>query len=366
MKKFTRVLNIRTMNDFRGKRIVVCDFPSEFLFPPVGYGGIERWLWSVAKEADALGLEVIFSGPLWRKNLLAGVKYFEHRITKESVDIFKQRFGRVDFLVGGHEYFGNPIYDSFFKEISDIQFSFQHGTKPYSTIAYNADSTHLFCYSPQMMNLYREQSPHQTFCVSEGMNEDPIFSLDRKGYIVWMGRLDRDKAPHYAILAAKKLGMPIFLLGSTQYQPEYANKYEYLLSDPLVYRCGTVAGKKKMEIVSRAQCAIYTLDKGYIEAGVAVIGEFLRCGVAVAAMTWSGDDCAATAILDGQDGYIFKADLEMTEGQIVSGLAEKIIKSIDIPIENVYEYGRSVFDPKQLVLTWLKTAHRKSKDSLIL
>jgi len=27
----------------------VCDFPSRYAFPPTGYGGIERWLWAVAR-----------------------------------------------------------------------------------------------------------------------------------------------------------------------------------------------------------------------------------------------------------------------------------------------------------------------------
>ncbi len=46
----------------KGKKIVVCDYPSKYLFPPKGYGGIERWLWTVAKESVGLGMEVLILG----------------------------------------------------------------------------------------------------------------------------------------------------------------------------------------------------------------------------------------------------------------------------------------------------------------
>ncbi|RPF20355.1 hypothetical protein [Myceligenerans xiligouense] len=36
----------------------VCDFPSTYQFPPVGYEGIERWLWAVGVGAQAAGADV--------------------------------------------------------------------------------------------------------------------------------------------------------------------------------------------------------------------------------------------------------------------------------------------------------------------
>lgn len=50
-------------------RVGICDFPSDYAFPPHGYGGIERWLWAVAVGARRVGAQVHLLGPAWRDDL---------------------------------------------------------------------------------------------------------------------------------------------------------------------------------------------------------------------------------------------------------------------------------------------------------
>ncbi|MER6504736.1 hypothetical protein ABT218_36875 [Streptomyces sp. NPDC001455] len=46
-------------------RAAICDFPSRYGFPPLGYGGIERWLWAVAVGARRAGADVHLLGTQW-------------------------------------------------------------------------------------------------------------------------------------------------------------------------------------------------------------------------------------------------------------------------------------------------------------
>src|SRR3989344_2268942 len=101
------------------KRTLILDFPSDFLFPPNGYGGIERWLWSVAKQSAKLGHEVILSGPLWQTNCLPSAKHFKKRINKDTYREFLDTHAKVDYLVGGHEYWESADMRRVFALVSD-------------------------------------------------------------------------------------------------------------------------------------------------------------------------------------------------------------------------------------------------------
>lgn len=227
------------------KKVIVCDFPSEFLFPPIDYGGIERWLWSVAKRSAELGYTVILSGPLWRKELLPQVIYCEERITEIIPEEFLKKYGKADYLVAGFEYFKDKNLKEKFKKISRILITYQAMPTPYERMEYNGKDVILFCFSEEMMEKYKEQSPVKIDRSGEGFNEDPI-RREPEDYLVWIGRIDRDKSPHYAVMAAKKLNMEIYLIGKPRYQPEYAEKYKNILSQPHVKHIDAISGNEKM------------------------------------------------------------------------------------------------------------------------
>lgn len=139
-----------------------------------------------------------------------------------------------------------------------------------------------------MVEMYKEQKPIKHLLFHSGVGEEPFFTLKPKNYLLWIGRIDYDKSPHYAILAAKKLGIPLYLLGKSVYQREYEVSYSTFLNDSIVKRCGVVFGKKKMKIISEALCGIYSLSPKFIEAGAGVLGEIIASGVPLAGMTWRG------------------------------------------------------------------------------
>ncbi len=336
-------------------RVVVCDFPSQFLFPPTGYGGIERWLWSIAKRSDELGYTVVLSGPQWRSYLLPKTNHFTGRLEYcNNAAEFLRTYGRFDFLVAGHEYFDNPEIVKNFMSVAENMFTYQLTTKPYTRVAFE-ERCHLFCFSDEMMQLYSDQNPEKMSVVGEGENEDPIPS-NARDYLVWIGRLDRDKAPHYAVLAARNLGMDLYVIGDSQYQPEYKEAYRDLLFSHGVKHFGVLAGRKKMELISGAKCALYTSSPDWTEAAGLVLSECIRSGVPVAGMTWKGNDSVVEAVGDNEGGHVNKIPLGASDKDVADALEDSARKCFGIKRENILSYGNSRYNPLNLTEKFLSSA----------
>lgn len=343
------------------KKAVVCDFPSQFLFPPNGYGGLERWLFCVAKETQALGFELILSGPMWQRKYLPKAKYFEKRITPKTSQEFLEKFGQVDYLVAGHEYWGYDDIKKAMLDVARITISYQHMTNDfYKRKVYDRKKAILFCYSAEMQKRFEIQKPVKLICSGEGINEDPIKGAD-KGYLVWLGRLDEDKSPHLAILAAEKLNKKIYIMGSPQYQSYYIKKYKELFEMPHVKNLGTVWGKEKMKILSNASAAIYTCSPTYIEAGAMVFSEISRSGIPICALVWR-DGTTPEEAVDSKLGVVVKASEKLSEEEVVNLISEGTKKALKMDREKVFFHGNKKFNPKKLVGEMYSMAEKVSKD----
>jgi len=348
--------------DFKNKKVVVCDFSSDYYFPPKGYGGIERWLWTVAKESLNLGMKVIIIGPKWKKRSLQQAIHEPKSITIISLKDFTERYGIVDFLVAGHEYWHNKNLRRKFEKISKKTITFQHMPDPIFKKRYFDRKKHfLFCYSNEMIKRFKLQSPIKELCVSRGYNEKAI-KKNKKGYLVWIGRLDKDKIPHIAVLAAKKINKQIYLLGKPIRENDYFKKYKNILKMNHVKRFTSkgckrneVTGKNKMDLIAKADCMIYTLNSDYIEAGSAIFADSLSCGVPVAAISWKNNDCSYAA-LNSKTGVIAKINQKDDQEKIVNKLSKAINSCLKLDRKLVYEIGSKKFNSKNLVKKmYLKT-----------
>jgi len=331
------------------KRLVVCDYPSKYTFPSFGFGSAEKRIWSLAKiVSESDDFEVIIAGPLWLPKYVPKAKYFEPRLDKNSVNMFLKKFGRMDYLFAGHEYFGKKEYEETFFKVARKLMSYQGNIYDYGKIAYDAKTKYLFCYSDEMMIKYREQKPFKVMSYHGGVNENYYLTNKPKNYLVWMGRIDTDKSPHYAILAAEKLKMPLYILGDSKYQKDYEKKYEKILRLPIVKRCGVVYGPPKIKFLSEALCGIYTVGPNYTEAGAGVLGEILRCGVPLVGMSWKGNDAVCEAIEDNL-GRVVIAKREMSEDEIAYKLSESVkfcIKNLDR--RNIFKLANEKYNPVKL------------------
>lgn len=335
-------------------KLIVCDYPSAYTFPSVGsesMGSSEKRLWEVARTATTLpGLQVILTGPLWLPEHVPGAEYFPQRLDETTLDEFLQIYGQADYLFAGHEYFDKENYQFTFSKVARHSISYQLHPYDYEgKVVFDGRHTHLFCYSDEMMERYSKQSPRKLLLYHTGVDEVPFLTEEPDPYLLWMGRIDGEKAPHLAILAAREIGLPIHILGKTVYDQEYSKIYHEVLNLPHVVHHSVLYGRKKMSLISRASCGIYTLAESYSEAGAAVLGEMLTSGIPIAGISWRGNDAICEAVASPKVGRIARISSEDSEKNIVLALATAIEECRNLSRKEIFEDSKVRFDMRRLV-----------------
>jgi len=327
-------------------RVGVCDFPSAYRFPPDGYGGIERWLWAVAHGAQRDGHEVHLLGPSWRPDLPAGFGRLPVRLEdlRPGDDGFRQLAQLdLDVLIVGHEYPSLPAWRSTWSALGCRVATFQHDPNfRHASGAFDDHQARLFCYSPEMVRRYGEQRPAQTLSVQFGLGEEAPPPASRGQDLVWLGRIDEQKAPHIAVEAARLLGRRIQLIGPVL-DENYARQHQAALHAPHVELVGEVAGPDKLELLRRGQVMVYTCARDYVEAGAAVFGESLRSGTPVAALAWRPGTCAEVALCR-TTGMVAEVPAGTAADAAAQHLAAAIAKAEQLDAEAVQLVGLTRFD----------------------
>lgn len=330
-------------------RVGVCDFPSAYAFPPYGYGGIERWLWAIAVGASESGAETHLIGPAWRAdlpNVFGRLPVRLEDLTPGGAGFRRLAALGLDLLVVGHEYPSRPAWRAIWAELGCRVVTFQHDPNfPHLPDAFDGDRSRLFCYSQEMTHLYAAHCPLQTLSVQFGLGEEmPSSAVPGEG-LVWLGRIDGQKAPHLAILAASRLGRTIRLIGPVlDYQ--YASRYAAQLRAPHVELIGEQSGEGKLRELRHARVLVYTCAPDYVEAGSAVFGEALRSGTPVAALAWRGGTCAHAALCE-RSGRVAEVHQDANEDEATARLAEAILAAEQLDARMVQEIGLIRFDPER-------------------
>lgn len=333
------------------KRLIVCDYdnPKKYTFPSFGFGSSEKRVWHFAKTASELKeFDVIITGPLWLPEYVPNAKYFPKRLNGDSYKEFLNKFGKCDYFFAGHEYFDKDEWVSVFEKCADTLISYQLHPYTYKKCSFDGIKKFLFCYSDQMLKQYKDQKPLKALLFHSGVDENPKFEEKPDNYILWIGRLDKDKAPHYAIDAARLLNIPLVVLGKTIYQKEYFEKNRRKFESNHVKLLGVKFGEEKMKIISKAACMIYTIDKEYTEAGAGVMGEVLASGVPIAGMTWTGNDAICEAVDNKYLGIVVGAR-QIPENDIPFHLAEAVKYCLTLDRKKVFNLGSRKYNPHILV-----------------
>ncbi|MEV6602809.1 glycosyltransferase [Kutzneria sp. NPDC051319] len=329
-------------------RVGICDFPSQYAFPPFGYGGIERWLWAAAIGAYRAGAEVHLLGPAWRQDLVPGMPGLPVRledIDRDAAWRAVERLG-LDLLIGGHEYPSHPTWRAAAAALGCDVATFQHDPNfRHAADAFDGMRSRLYCYSPEMVARYSVHRPQQTLSVQFGLGEeDPEPAADGT-YLAWLGRIDRDKAPHLAAMAAAKLGMRLRIIGPVL-DSSYVAEHASVLEAPYVDFVGELTGPVKLRALKEARALVYTCGRDYVEAGAAVFGEALRCGTPVAASVWGAGTCAQAALCNGT-GAVAEIGADDDDESAAAALADAISTAIQLEPRAVQEIGLARFDPAE-------------------
>jgi glycosyltransferase involved in cell wall biosynthesis len=329
-------------------RVGVCDFPSAYEFPPRGYGGIERWLWSVAVGARRAGCEVHLLGPSWRDDLPAGFHRLPLRIENAGTDPgqwHEVRRRQLDLLVVGHEYPSQQAWRRAWLDLGcDVVSHQQDPNFRHADGAFDGRRSRLFCYSPEMLARYSRQHPRPALSTHLGFREEePPRAVRGSDLVVWIGRIDAEKAPHLATMAAAALGLRIRIIGPV-FDPEYVLRYREQFTAAHVELTGEVAGPSKLRAIAECRVLAYTCSRTYVEAAGAVFGESLRVGTPVAALAWR-PGTSPEAALCGRTGRVAAASPRGTDEEAARSLAVAIDEASQLNASEVQEVGLRRFDP---------------------
>jgi glycosyltransferase involved in cell wall biosynthesis len=319
----------------------ICDFPSAYEFPPHGYGGIERWLWAVAVGAKRAGADVHLLGPKWRRDLDG---FTRRPIRLEALtDATTLKATGTTSSSSGTSTPSLPAWRRVFDQLDADLATFQHW--PYFhhlPEAFDGRRRRLYCYSPEMCQRYGAHMPFSELAVHLGLKEDEPSATDGAD-LVWLGRIDGQKAPHIAVLAAGLLRRRIRLVGPV-FDRTYLDRHRQLLQAPHVELVGELSGPAKVAALHGGSALVYTCARDYIEAGSAVFGEALRVGTPVAALAWRPGTCADAALCP-ETGRVATVGPASSDDQAGEALAAAIEATGDLEATTVQEIGMARFNP---------------------
>ncbi|MER6088588.1 glycosyltransferase [Streptomyces bluensis] len=324
----------------------VCDFPGSYAFPPAGYGGIERWLWAVAVGARAAGADVHLLGPGWLPDLEPEWVRKPVRledVTAGSPTERELKAAGYDLLVVGHEYPSLPAWVRTWSGLECDVATFQHSPLfQHAASAFDGKRSRLYCYSPEMIERYAAHQPLPELAVHLGLDVDEPQAAQGRD-LVWLGRVDEEKAPHLAVRAAQLLGRRIRIVGPV-FSEDYVRSHKKLFAADHVEWAGELGGPAKTAAIQEASVFVYTCARTYVEAGAAVFGESVRAGTPVAVLTWRDGTCARAALCH-RTGVTTVVPPEADDETAAQALAEAIERAADLDHNEVQAIGQQRFDP---------------------
>ncbi|MFG2213066.1 glycosyltransferase [Streptomyces sp. NPDC048638] len=293
-----------------------------------------------------MGADVHLLGPGWLTDL--GNDWVRkparlEDITSGSLAERELRSTGYDLLVVGHEYPSLPAWTRTWNQLDCDVATFQHSPVfQHAEAAFDAKRSRLYCYSPEMIERYADHQPIPELAVHLGLDEEEPPTVAGKD-LVWLGRIDEEKAPHLAVRAAQILGRRIQIVGPV-FDDAYVRRHERLFSADNVKLVGELGGPAKTAAIRDASVFVYTYARTYVEAGAAVFGESLRAGTPMAALTWREGTCAEAALCD-QTGVVTVAAPDEDDETAAELLAIAIEQAEDLKHTEVQSIGMDRFDP---------------------
>ncbi|MGW2698545.1 glycosyltransferase [Streptomyces sp. NPDC001340] len=255
------------------------------------------------------------------------------------------RASGYDLLIVGHEYPSLPAWRRIHELLDCDVATFQHNPDfQHATDTFDGHRTRLYCYSPEMIERYAAHRPISELAVHLGLDEAEPPSVPGRD-LVWLGRIDEEKAPHLAVRAAQLLGRRIRLVGPV-FSDAYVRRHARLFAGDHVEWVGEVGGPGKTSAFRDAAVFVYTYARTYIEAGAAVFGESLRTGTPVAALVWRKGTCAEAALCD-RTGMVAVVDPGEDDEAAAVALAEAIVRTEALDHAEVQAIGQHRFDPQR-------------------
>ena len=249
-----------------------------------------------------------------------------------------------DLLIVGHEYPSLPAWREAWRELGCDLATFQHDPDfRHADGTFDDSKVRLYCYSAEMTARYAAHRPRTELAVHLGFADQPQQAAQPGDELVWIGRIDEDKAPHIAIIAARLAGRRIHVIGPV-FDPSYVKRHASLFRASHVRLAGELGGTRKTAALQAARVLVYTCARRYTKAGAAVFGEALRAGTPVAALAWRPGTCADAALCT-RTGTIAAVPPHATDAEAAAALAGAIEAAAQLPHADVHAIGQERFSP---------------------
>jgi glycosyltransferase involved in cell wall biosynthesis len=193
------------------------------------------------------------------------------------------------------EWFGGSAQVSVEKNAANL------GHQPLDEISSNLS---LNCVSNSQARSFADL-PNVIAVVQNGIDVEQFpFTRDKQDYALWLGRICEEKAPHLAIAAAKRAGLPLEIAGQV-YPFSYHQAYfereiqPYLANGSPVHFVEAPSRSEKLELLRHARALLLTSTVEETRSMVAQ--EAMACGTPVVAF---GRGAFREIVADDETGFI--------------------------------------------------------------
>ncbi len=258
--------------------------------PPVKYGGTELIIYYLIKGLQEQGHEPVLLAagdsnvdcelipiidkaiyfPTKKKDLPSFKKKVEKVHEKTAKELRKLQ-GRVDIIHSHHFDLKNFQY---FPNLTTL-----HGPIDLIDLQYYLERKNLFFVSISQAQQAGCPELQYMGTVYNGLDTSkfPVVT-EPEDYVCFLGRFDREKNPHLAILLAINLGIKIKVAGKIDHQGDgyFEHEVAKYFDHPLVEYLGELAFDEKIELVSKAKCNLH--PTGFREPFGLTVLEAAYCG----------------------------------------------------------------------------------------
>lgn len=255
--------------------------------PPIGYGGLTRLAYAVAIECAALGIAVTLFAPLFRDDPalyrgLEGVGTFPPNT--EALSTFDAIYC-VDTT-------GLAACAAALTVLSDKVFVLEENA-PWLWSDTRPNLYHVLFRADRIPRLPQGR----TWLVDQVLSRDEVGPPALpEGYVLWLGRIHRDKGIEGIISFAEAVpDVRVRLAGPLAVRRRWP---------PNVALIGEVAGAEKRALLTGADALLYTVSSMWTGAGEGVLTEALACGLPILAQAAGPGTPASRCVVDGVNGFV--------------------------------------------------------------
>jgi glycosyltransferase involved in cell wall biosynthesis len=304
--------NVEINSNISNKKLRIGLLSTRFFgVPPSGYSGLEQVVWDLACGLDNLGHEVTLFAPKGSQSpphgklVEIGDAYHTCAINwlgaeLGAYDFLKDDVDNLDVL-HGHNWFGIE----YLRKARNMGLHVAHTHHGLNVSWFNMFKQlfklNMISISDWTKEIFAKQGFNARRCYN-GVDIDRYqFQQEKKDRLMFLGRISRSKAPDIAIKVARKAGIGLDVIGSTNFVDDldYVAEVKKLCDGKQIRFIGEVSQGEKIKYLKNAKSLLIPSQFGEPFGLISI--EAMACGTVPIALN---DGALKEIIKDGQTGFI--------------------------------------------------------------